>query len=87
MTDKTSLVDAVVELAQEMDLTDPVDFGMLQVGEESTHRMIATSIIDNAFKDNPTDDELRLMLLATVTHLVVENFVLNQKILAMLKKQ
>ena len=71
----SELVDAVVELAKEMDLTDPIDFGVLQISEETAHRMIAASVIENTFKDNPNTEELKLMLLATVTHLVVENFV------------
>lgn len=82
--DLSKFVDLVVELAEEVDLADPIDFGMLTINEKSTRKMLASQIVEDAFKieDRSTRE---LMLLATITHLVTENFVLNQKILNMVK--
>lgn len=80
MSKPTQLLEAVIELAMEMEYTDPTDFGYLRLSEETAYRMIATKIVEDAMAmDNPSAREL--MLLATATHLVVENFILHQKIL------
>jgi hypothetical protein len=75
-----NLVEVVVELAMEMEQTDPIDFGYLRVSEENAYRMIASKVIEeNSAIQGSSAREL--MLLATVTHLVVENFVLQQKLM------
>jgi uncharacterized protein YPO0396 len=80
MTNPKSLLDAVVEMAMEMEKTDPTDFGMLPINEEDTYRFIANSIVDKViYVDSPLEREL--MLLSACTHLVVENFVLNQRLM------
>lgn len=74
-------LDIVVELAQEMATTDPIDFEDLGVQEHTTTRMIASSVLERAL--DVADPNLReLTLLATVTHLVVENFTLNRRLLS-----
>lgn len=78
--EKQKIVDAAVELAMEMELSDPTDFAMLPIGEEKTYRFIANSIIDKVIDiENPVEREL--MLLSACIHLVVENFVLNQRLM------
>jgi hypothetical protein len=78
------LLEDVVSIAMEMELTDPTDFGYLQFSEETAYRFIATQIIEDMNKVN-TPDEQTLLMLSTVVHLVVENFILHQKILSMKK--
>jgi hypothetical protein len=68
----------------EMELTDPVDFGYLQFSEETAYKFIATQIIEDMLKVD-TPEEQTLLMLSTVVHLVVENFVLHQKILSLKK--
>jgi hypothetical protein len=80
MVNQNQLVEDVVSIAMEMELTDPTDFGYLQFTEETAYRFIATKIVDDMMSIEDPDDQ-KLMMLSTVVHLVVENFVLNQKIL------
>lgn len=75
------LVDAVTELAMEIDMANPLDFGMLEMSESDTFRYVAISVIESAFHDATTVQEINLMLLATATHLVVENMILHQRLL------
>lgn len=66
-------VDLLVELAKEVELTDPIDWGMLNVDEDEAYRLIALSVVE--LEDNV------LTLKASLTKLMVENFVLNLKLL------
>lgn len=66
-------VDLLVELAKEVELTDPIDWGMLNVDEDEAYRLIALSIVE--LEDNV------LTLKASLTKLMVENFVLNLKLM------
>lgn len=71
-------LEEVVRTAQEVESTDPIDWGMLAVDEESAYRMIAAGMLEHYESLDPKDRDL--MLLATATKLVVENFVLNLKL-------
>lgn len=51
---QSELFEAVVEVAMEMDMTDPTDFGMLQLSEESAYRFIASQL-------NVKPDTLKLL--------------------------
>ena len=81
MTKKLSdydFVDLVVELAQEVEKTDSVDWAMFPADEETLYRYAATQVIENLNVLQSKDDKI-LMLLATTVKLVVENTVLNQQ--------
>lgn len=71
-------LEEVVRIAQEVESTDPIDWGMLAVDEENAYRMIAAGMLEHYESLDPKDRDL--MLLATATKLVVENFVLNLKL-------
>jgi hypothetical protein len=76
---KLTLVEQLVEIAQQIENEDPIDWGMLSVDEKSAYTMLASSVLENYLM---TDKDLRdMMLLATVVKLTVENFVLNLKLL------
>ena len=74
-----TLVQQLVELAQEIESEDPIDWGMLSVSEHDAYGMIATSVLENYL--NTDADSRDIMMLATVVKLTVENFVLNLKLL------
>lgn len=79
MSNKLTLVEQIVEIAQEIENEDPIDWGMLAIDEKTAYTMMATSVLENYLM---TDKDLRdMMLLATVVKLTVENFVLNLKLL------
>lgn len=69
--------ERIALLAQEVEVGDSIDWGMLEVSEEDTYKLIAMSVV-NQF-DKYTSDERQIMI-ATITKLVVENFVLNLKL-------
>ena len=71
-------LEQLVEIAAEVEAGDPADWGKLAVGQEQAFRMIGTSILDMFDKEAYTDDD-KLIMLATITKLTVENMLLNLK--------
>ena len=68
-------VEQLVEIAETIELGDPIDWGMLSIDEHQAYLFIAGGVLDNYAASDPGDREL--MLLASVVKLTVENFVLN----------
>lgn len=74
----TITVKQLADLAMQVELNDNIDFGMLPVMEQESYEMIAASTLNMLYgKSLP---EQIAILLASVTHLTVENFVLNATI-------
>lgn len=73
-----TLIDQLVAIAQEIEVTDPIDWGMLSISEEEAYRMIASSILESYLAGDA--DKRDMILLATVVKVTVENFVLNLKL-------
>ena len=66
----------LAELAQEYDIGDPIDWGMLNVKEDDAYLMIAEQIVEIMRRsDNP-----ELIATIAMTKLLVENFVLNLRL-------
>jgi hypothetical protein len=72
------IIDQLVELAQLVESEDPIDWGMLQVDELESYRLITLSVVEQ-FGIPITDREMLLML--SLIKLTVENFTLNLKLL------
>lgn len=81
---ESDMVDLVVELAQEVESTDSIDWAMFPASEDSLYKVAATQILENFNMIKSRDDQV-LMLLATTVKLVVENAVLNHQILSSTK--
>jgi len=63
----------IAELAQEYDIGDPIDWGMLNVKEDDAYLMIAEQVVEIMRRsENP-----ELVAVIAMTKLLVENFVLN----------
>lgn len=77
MSTTDEIINLVAELAQEVDKEDPIDFGMLQIDEESVWHYMAANVIDAYL---PQSDN-KLVMMAVITKLIVDNFVLNAKLL------
>jgi len=73
-------VEQLVEIAEEIELGDPIDWGMLSVNEHDAYLFLATGVLENYKVSDPVDREL--MMLASVVKLTVENFVLNLRLQA-----
>jgi hypothetical protein len=77
--DTVSLVDAITELAMEVNGSD-IDWGMLACDEATAYKMMAMSTLENSGLDDP------IIARSVVTALLVENMVINIKLLQAGKK-
>jgi hypothetical protein len=74
----TPTVKQLADLARESDEQDPIDWGQLKVTEDQAYEMMASNVLEQ-FTGIPEDQRLTVAM-ATVTKLLVENFVLNVKL-------
>ncbi len=65
--------ESIAELAQEFELSDPIDWGLLPIREEEAYLLIAENVCN--IMNNSDDKEL--VAVTAMTKLLVENFVLN----------
>ena len=72
-------IEQLVELAREVENGDPIDWGMMPIREEDAYRQMATQVIEMMKSYNPIDRQH--VALASITKLLVENFVLNYKLM------
>ena len=79
LNNKTPTVEQLVEIAREVEIEDPINWEELNVSEESAYNLIANQVLSDHMMRSPDDHEV--VLLATVTKLIVENFILNIKLL------
>lgn len=68
------VVNLIADLAKEVDLEDPIDFGMLAVDEDTLWKMMASNVLELMRVDTVSE---RMVMMATITKLLVENFVLH----------
>lgn len=66
-------VKLLVDLAMESEIADPIDWGELNITEEQAYIMMATHVLE--MERNELTDA------AIIVKLMVENFVLNLKLL------
>lgn len=66
-------IELLVDLAMAAESADPIDWGMLSIDERTAYRMMAASVLER------NDD--RLTDKAVITKLLVENFVLNLRLM------
>ena len=67
----------------EVEFEDPIDWGMLNINEQDATKIIALNLLDQYNKDwsQMSDENFKCAMIATVGKLVLENFVLNLKLL------
>lgn len=75
MENANSTVKQLAELAMEAEISDPIDWGLLNVGEREAFEMMASQVLEQMF--NVPENERAVVAMATMTKLLVENFVLN----------
>lgn len=83
------LLERVIELAHLVDTENPIDFGMLEYEEYTVFCYIANSLIKLHYGENPEPlvTEHEVAMLASLTHMVVQNFVLNTQLTNMARAQ
>lgn len=73
-------VDELVELAKEGEKVDPIEWDMIPIKEDDAYRSMAEQVIEMMKSYNPADRQT--VALAAMTKLLVENFVLNYKLMS-----
>lgn len=68
----------LAQLAQVVEISDPIDWGMLLVKEDEVYLSMAEEVIGIMKSYSPSDRQHIAM--ATVVKLLVENFMLNLKL-------
>lgn len=71
----------LAELAKEVEIGDPIDWGMLNISEDEAYGLMANHVLE-LFRDTPHEQRLTIAL-ASLTKMLVENFVLNLKLRGM----
>jgi hypothetical protein len=70
-------IDKIVSLAREVEIGDPIDWGLLNIDEESAYKLMTMSVVEKFSEFSPNE---RSIMIATIVKLVVENFTLNLKL-------
>jgi hypothetical protein len=70
-------VKYIAEIAKQVESEDIIDWGMLSIDENETYEFVANSVLSQFNKYNDSEREV---MIATITKLVVENFVLHLKL-------
>jgi hypothetical protein len=73
----------IIDLVREIDSEDPIDWGMLNIDETQATELVANNLLEqyNTIWASMEDNERNVIMLATITKLVVENFTLNLKLM------
>lgn len=79
-------LDELIDIAFAVEEGDPIDWGVFKNGREQSLKMIGASILEQFDKDIVTDQD-RLVMLATITKLVTENFVLHSQLIKLKKDE
>lgn len=72
-------VQQLIELVGEVDAEDPIDWGMLNINEETATRLIALDVLD-MYRAWKATGEIETVMLVTITKLILENFTLNLRL-------
>jgi hypothetical protein len=72
----------VEALIREIELADPIDWGMLNISEEEATRLIALSVVEHyeAHIRPMSENEREYIYVSAIAKLTLENFVLNVKL-------
>jgi len=76
--EQQELIKQLAVLAREADVQDPIDWGMLNITEDQAFTMMASNVVEQ-MNAVPAEQQ-HMVALATVTKLLVENFVLNLRL-------
>ena len=76
------VVNLIADLAQEVDKESPIDFGMLLVDEDTLWKMMASNVLELMRVDGINE---KMVMMATITKLLVENFVLHAQMMKMME--
>lgn len=73
-------LEQLIDIAAAVEQGDPIDWGKLEKSQQETFKMIGTSVLEMFDKEVYTDSD-RLLVMATITKLIVENMSLHLKVM------
>ena len=77
-------INKISDLAREVEVSDPIDWGTLPVSEEKIYNLVSNSVVEELnvqiINENVYFGADRDVMVASIVKLVVENFVLNLKL-------
>jgi hypothetical protein len=73
-------LEQLIDIAAAVEEGDPIDWDRLEKGQQETFKLIGTSVLEMFDKEVYSDTD-RLMVLATITKLLVENMILHLKVM------
>jgi hypothetical protein len=79
-------LDQLIDIAFAVEEGDPIDWNVFKQGKEQALKMIATSVLEQFDKDLNSDAD-RIIVLATITKLIVENMILHTRIMGNSKNE
>jgi hypothetical protein len=79
-------LDQLIDIAFAVEEGDPIDWDVFKQGKEQALKMIATSVLEQFDKDLNNDAD-RIIMLATITKLIVENMILHTKLMGNSKNE
>jgi hypothetical protein len=71
-------IKQLASLAMEAEVADPIDWGELSISEQNAYEMMASNVISQI--ESVPENQRTVVAMATITKLLVENFVLNIKL-------
>lgn len=71
-------IPQIAALAKEAEIQDPIDWGMLAINEDQAYMMMASNVVEQV--SSLPDSQQQIIMMATMTKLLVENFVLNLRL-------
>ena len=71
--------EQIIELAKEVELTDAIDWDNLSLDQDRIYQIIGSQAYE-LYANYSQSEDGEAILIATVTKLLVENFVLNLKV-------
>ena len=75
---KTEAIGKIVSLAKEIEIQDKIDWSKLNVTENELYELMADKVLDQLY--TCPEDHREAISMATLTKLLVENFILKIKI-------
>lgn len=79
---KSISIKDLAALAEESEVADPIDWGELAISEQDAYKLMASHVLEMFDND---DEDVKIVMMATITKLLVENFVLNLKMINFVK--
>ena len=78
-------LDELIDIAFAVEEGDPIDWDVFRKGKEQTMKMIAASVLEQFDREQYTQQD-RIVIMATITKLLVENMILHSKLLTQEQK-